>query len=678
MSQFSFHCVIVAGLAVALSGCGAEGDDNTSSPPLTEILPIVAMDGFSVAAPNKTTHIDLAPYVRGGQATLTSVRYDGSSEKCLVPIKNGLGFDVKTQSGALCDYQFTVSNTQANDYASMKVFSTLAINPILPPLSYAMVLNGENVTFNLPKLLGDDWPTGYSLDVTSVAIQGSEDNLGSVVMSENIIIYTGPNFSGWNRIIYTLTNAVRPNENILGSIYITVSESVNQPPLISKPKYNYNVENSNVVVLTGNIIDINLASFITDPDGQEWQLIVVQSYTATAVPKNPNSITNKNILFSAGTEGEHIISYVLADHFGGYSIGLIQVTVSSKEQSATWNTLNVSNTTYTAPLRYSDGEDTGFSVTPLWDNQVKNTIAGYNVNSAKAYCGTVGTIPTVSEMIALRNTHYTVPTTTGELNKWPAAKPYLVRSDENTVYLGYSIATGATVENRFDRYYLTCIENPNLDIMMLSRQVVADNKVVTIAEITKAPNTNVVLSRVVMGQPNDLTEMDVNIRTTGSGNKLMVTTQSLKSGVYRFKVTNTADAMDTVSSPLITYHADVNTARLAYLKVDINNAKANNVEFNKLTVTILDVNSNPVPNQQVIVVLTEEGVEANTSSLVNSQSSLFTNTNGQVSILVRNSEAETVDVTINYSSAVGNSGMSANITFDSVSQILDEGVEAVE
>jgi hypothetical protein len=668
MSQFFIsRCVIATGLALTLFGCGVDEEGNAIAPPPTEVFPIVAMDGFSVAAPNKATYIDLTPYVRGGQATLTSVRYDGSNEECQALTKNGLGFDVKTQSGALCDYQFTVSNAQTSDSASMKVFSTQAVNAILPPLSHAMVLNGANEPLNLPTLLGTDWPAGYSLDASSVTVQGSEDNLGVASSSGNIITYMGPDFSGWNRIIYTLTNETKPNENVFGSIYITVSESVNQPPRISKPKYNYNVENGNAVVLTGDNIDINLASFITEPDGQQWQLIVAQSYTATVTPKNASSITNKNILFSSGTVGEHIISYVVADHFGGYSAGLIQVTVSVKEHEVTWNALDVGSTTYIAPLRYSDGVDTGFNVTPLWDSSINNTIAGYNENSAEAYCNTVGTIPSVSEMARLRTAHYTELVTTGELNKWPTMKPYLVRNDVNTAYLGYDITTGEVVGNRSGLYYLTCVVNPNLDMSIISRQVIANGDTVRIAMIAKAPSTNVILSQVATGLVNELSDNDVNRRESGSSRELMVTVQSVKAGVYRFKVVNSIDPADSVSSPIIHFHADVTTARLMGLTVNINDAQANNADVNKITATILDANGNPVANQKITVDLTDVGIVANSAMLINPQNTLITDINGSVTLSITNSEPENVDVYVGYvadaSSSVGNSEQNVRIVF---------------
>ena len=76
------RCVIATSLALALSGCGGGDDSGTGTdltPPPTEIFPIVALDGFSVAAPDKTTHIDLTPYIYGGEATLADVNYMGTN-----------------------------------------------------------------------------------------------------------------------------------------------------------------------------------------------------------------------------------------------------------------------------------------------------------------------------------------------------------------------------------------------------------------------------------------------------------------------------------------------------------------------------------------------------------------------------------------------------------------------
>jgi hypothetical protein len=651
---FISRCAIATGLALTLFGCGGDEDGNAIAPPPTEVFPVVAMDGFSVAALDTPTFIDLAPYVRGGQAALTSVSYSGvNADECSLPTQQGMGFTVTPLKGVLCDYQFTVSNAQVSDNALMKVFTTQAVDPILPALSHPMVLEGTPtpVALNLVDLLNEtgQWPEEYDLNPESVTVQGSAGNIGGVTAYGNTIAYTAPTAAGWNRIIYTLSNASDPGQDRMGTIYVTISDAVNTPPLIGKVKYDYNTENGNQVVYTGDSIEINLASFVTEPDGHDWQLIEVQSYTATAVPQNPNVTTNQIIRFSAGTVGEHIISYVVADHFGGYSFGIVKVTVSAKEHAANWEALSVGGTLYMAPLRYSDGVNTGFSVTPQWDNLVNNTIAGYNVNSAKTYCSTVGSVPTVSEMTALRNAHYTAPAATGELNKWPAAKPYLVRNDANTEYLGYNVTTGTSEANQSGMYYVTCIENHNINITVLTREVVANDKVVTIATINKPASMDVEITSVAV--PGWLGEDDVNMIVTGSGNRLTVTTKSIKAGAYSFKVTNILDVTDSVSSQMINYIGDEKTAALASFTVDINDAKAGNVEANKLTATILDVNSNPVASQQISITLQENGTAANSASLVNT--ALFTNVNGHVSVSVKNSEIETVDVTANYAGYAG-------------------------
>ena len=644
---------VATALALMLAGCGGDDSDTSVSPPpppVVDVKPIMAIDGFSVASPQTTTHIDLTPYIRGGKGDVTAVVYTGDdAENCAAPAMNGAGFDVIAQSGALCDYEFTVKNTQTHARASMTVLATKAVTPILPPLSLPLVLDTTpiatsiNLTGN--EWLGSDYPAGYILK--SVSVQGGDDNLGAVapVTGGTTIAYTPPTMSGWNRLVYTLKNASKPDEDIIGSVYVTISESINQPPAISKPRYDYNAENSNATVLTGAAIDINLGSgFITELDGQDWQVIEAQSYTGTVGYKDPNSVTNKVLTFTAATIGDHIISYVVADHFGGYSVGLVKVTVSAKEQTATWASLTAEGSLYTAPLRYSDAYNAGQQANAQWDNPVGNTIAGYNVNGANLYCSTVGTIPTVAEMNILRDTHYTTPATTGDLNKWPAVKPYLAQNEAGTGYVGYNIQTGVAAANPSGTYYVTCIENPNLTLTMITRQVVANNTVTPIATIRKPVGTSIVLSKVPTGQPTDLTEAQVNIRLVAEGSKTTVTTNSIKAGAYRFKITSSADITDEISSPTINYIADVNTAELKPLTIDVNNAVADNKDTNKVTATILDANNNPVPSQQIAVTLTEHGTTAETASLINHENALFTNTSGAVSLSIKDSEVEKVDV----------------------------------
>ncbi|WP_345860711.1 hypothetical protein [Shewanella algae] len=595
------RCLMATILSASLFGCG--GEDTSQSTP-NEVFPFVASDGFSTITPASTSSVDVRPFVRGarGHERLTSV--EPMQENCsdATVSDDGLVFEVEAPSGQWCDYQYTVASEQADapsSSATMSVFSTSATQATLPPLSRPMLLSDTNATFDLQALLGSDWPSGYALSTQPVIVQGSEGNLGSATSTGNTITYTPPANAGWNRLIYTLTDAGNPGNDVVGALYVTVSDTLNHPPLISNPKYDYNAENGVQGVTIGTPIDIHLSGLISEPDGQEWQVIKVQSYTEIAYPKDANSITNKVITYTPSVVGEHIISYIVADHYGGYSSGLIKVTNSENEKPSSWTSLAAGGATYSAPLRYSEGVNSGFAVSAVWDMDVNNTLSGYSGAAGNAYCHSVGALPTEAQMQLLRSAHYQAGGG-GPLNAWPARRTYLIQGAGGSGYQGYDIATGRTsAYSPQTAYYVTCVVNENIQLTMLTREVVADGQVNTIARIDKPALTTVQLDKIATSQPDDLLAGDVELKLAGTGNQQEVTTSSIKAGTYRFSVANTADSSEVLSSPIITYIGDVTQPVLTKKAGSTDSTTANDAAEVSATFELKDINNNPLANQSV-------------------------------------------------------------------------------
>lgn len=595
------RCLMATILSASLFGCG--GEDTSQSTP-NEVFPFVASDGFSTVTPASISSVDVRPFVRGarGHERLTSV--EPMQENCsdvTVP-DDGLVFEVEAPSGQWCDYQYTVASEQADapsSSATMSVFPTYATQATLPPLSHPMLLSDTSATFDLPALLGSDWPSGYALSTQPVIVQGSEGNLGSATPTGNTITYTPPANAGWNRLIYTLSDAGNPGNDVVGTLYVTVSDTLNHPPLISNPKYDYNAENGNQVVTIGTPIDIDLSGVISEPDGQEWQVIKVQSYYEIAYPKDANSVTNKVITYVPSVVGEHIISYIVADHYGGYSSGLIKVTNRENEQASSWTSLTEGGATYSAPLRYSEGVNSGFAVSAVWDMDVNNTLSGYSGAAGNAYCHSVGALPTQAQMQQLRSTHYQAGGG-GPLNLWPAKRTYLIQGAGGSGYQGYDIATGTTsAYSPQTAYYVTCVVNENIQLTMLTREVVADGQVKTIARIDKPALTTVRLDKIATAQPDDLLAGDVDLSVTGTGNQQEVTTSSIKAGTYRFSVTNTADNSEVLSSPIVTYIGDVKQPVLTKKADSTDSATADDTAEVSATFELKDLHNNPLVKQSV-------------------------------------------------------------------------------
>ncbi|WP_421187480.1 hypothetical protein, partial [Aeromonas enteropelogenes] len=354
------------------------------------------MDGFSAVKPNVPTRIDLSPFVRGVGATLTTINTTSSERsECHVASPSGLTAEVTIDDGGLCQYAFTVSNGVSNANAAINVLASSSASPILPTLSQAIMLNSP-VTFNLENLLGTDWPSGYSLDVDSLVVQGGSEQ-GEAVASGNSVTYTPPATPDWNRIVFILKNPEKPNEDALGTLYVTVSSTVNQAPTIDSPKYDYRSQSGQPAPVAAENLVLDLESLIglgiKDPEGGDWQLVEVQSYSATVSPTDPTSVTNKKFNFMAGTIGDHIVSYIVGDHEGGFTAGLIKVTVTAKERIKDWADITVGDLTFFATPLHSEAAAKGVSADGVWDDGVNltstppgNTIAGMTGPQASAYC----------------------------------------------------------------------------------------------------------------------------------------------------------------------------------------------------------------------------------------------------------------------------------------------------
>ncbi|MFM5180225.1 Ig-like domain-containing protein [Aeromonas veronii] len=401
-NQFNFSHSIMLLLACLLLGCGADAENGSQSQsgdgaiPPTPVGQVMVVDGFSAVAPNQSARVDLSNYVRGQGAVLTEM-YSPQSE-CRTTRLAGLTADLYVASGGLCEYTFTASNGKNASSATLNVLASSATNPLLPPLSHPMQLGDGNASFDLQDMMGSDWPNGYQLDTSSITVIGGGEG-DATGGPGNTIIYTPPASADWNQIGFVLSNPEKPTEDMLGTIYVTVSETVNAPPSIAKPKYDYNVETGASITTigssTGPSLVINLETLptlgIKDPEGGEWQLVHVMSYTSSVSPSDPSSVTNKRFNFTAAVPGDHIVSYIVADHANGFASGMIKINVAPKESPKGWNNIVSDEKAifYATPL-YS--ESTALGVTPaeaVWDEAAGNTIAGFTSLQAKAYCGSL-------------------------------------------------------------------------------------------------------------------------------------------------------------------------------------------------------------------------------------------------------------------------------------------------
>ncbi|MDK9782321.1 Ig-like domain-containing protein [Vibrio sp. B172a] len=758
--------------AFVLAGCGGQSNDGSTPvvPPVVppiDPMPMLAMDGFSTVTPDVEAFIDLRPFLRGNDVRITDIQADEDNALCGVPTVKGLGVNVQVKNGAFCQFTYTATQTGAPQArASMNVLATKAAEPSLPPISQAIVTGSGNATFDLQTLLGGSWKGTYKLNADSVQVQGMEGNVGSETVTSNSIVFTPPDLSGWNRIVFILDDTAAPSESVMGVIYVTISEEVNQPPIIPIPNYPYQfvttpfdkkvsakdvgcsevgasgsggscsadtvaaamgsartvfwenlhgrqnitlprgekfydttvtVRNHDLPATTvwdeesgevaafvpkwtgqrdfrnfngywwasngigpvgddrvyaSDTLKVDLTKLnglrIKDPEGHDWQLISVHSWTADVKAFDPDSVSNKAFNFTASSVGEHFVNYIVADHYGGYSSGLIRINVSAKEITPTWKSLVAAGNTYTAPQTYNQAIQGGFKVSAVWDAGVSNTVAGYQQQVANSYCSSIGLLPTVNDMNVLRDIYLTGDTVTGELAKWPIQQRYLVKSGGGVTT--YDLASGSTqAYDNTKPSYVTCLENRNMVMKMTNYTVVANGQQVSIADvIMPQPDDTFTINRV----EGTLSELDTNLRLGDQvGSTTPVTTFSTKAGTYRFSVTDDSDRFSVLTSPTISYIGDRETGLFSAetgLVVTSNGAVGDGVSENIVTATLTDVNGNVVGGEAISVFVTENGTENNSVEYTLSPRSGKTDQKGQLEIKLTNTEMETVDVKVSY------------------------------
>ncbi|YCO02443.1 hypothetical protein ACB087_10145 (plasmid) [Vibrio sp. VNB-15] len=565
MKKIHFSPMTCAVAASLLVGCG-EGESNSPDPvvPPTE-MKAMAVDGFSVVMPEENTQIDLNRYLRVPDARVTNVIYQGENPDCGDPTVVDGGFQVRLGTGALCDYRYTAQYNQVSSDASFRVLASADESPFLPSLSKSLVVDTDPLSVNLQTELGANWPSGYALDTVTLA---GDSNKGSVTKGAgNTLTYTLRSTAGWDTIEYTLKNTTDEKKVKTGSIFVTVSDEANQAPTITSPKYDFSAANPDTMVTVGDSLDINLASRgigITDADGDPWQLVHVQSFSATVAAKNPDSTTNKVITFTANSIGEHIVSYIVSDNYGGYASGLVKVNVDVESEPRTWTDITSgAGNVFSAPPTYVEAAKLGFAVSAIKDTKVNNTVALFKENAAVSYCATSGYIPTELEFGELWTSRWTTEGT-GLLNTWPQGGAgqsglYLVQNNDRTSFKQFDIKTGEAVAYANQPVYLTCLMNTTFRLEPVTSTVVA-NGVRTTVSIAHKPTSGSVLVNPtkVSGTLSDA-DVDVSFGAREGRNE-EVEVKSSTVGTYQFNL-DVQGSSETAATQVIRFVGDGHRAQ---------------------------------------------------------------------------------------------------------------------
>lgn len=629
---------VAALLLGGLVGCGGSDDGNSGGPTPPPSSELSAVDGFSIVRPGVATRVDLSTYVRGSGVTLSSI--SSNQAQCSATNVSGLAVDITSESG-LCEFSYRVSGQGADASATLSTFASTLASPVLPSLSQTMTLAEPNKAFDLQALLGTDWPAGYSLDSASLLVQGGSAQ-GTATAVGNVVTYTPPSPTEpvWNKILYVLKDPTRPGEDTMGELFVTVSESANQPPVIGLPKYDYNAQGGAPIV-TMETVTLDLSTLpnlnITEPDGGEWQLVEVQSYSASVAPADPNSVTNKRFTFQAGSPGDHIISYIVGDHEAGFAMGLINIRVGVDERPKTWNNITIGGKTFIATPLHSEVVNRGGVAEAVYDDAVANYVAGVTGVAARSYCSNGNHWATLDELELLRTT----PAADIERALYPVERTY-VTYDASGQSLTYALSTGATAP--YDpatspTQYVICVTE---SVMSYTSRVTAygtdtglsDNTWWSLGTLVSEGGANdimVTASTNIGSTP--LT--DANVQLNPPGCPLGVCKVELKGdattyGNVTVQVANAVTPTKTINIGPLTL---LQSAKVSAASFGNNYSPADGSSANTVVVSVVDARGSPLPDTAVkLQYSAPAGVTVSPASCVDAATCIPVTTDGSGNI----------------------------------------------
>ncbi|MGC9489581.1 Ig-like domain-containing protein, partial [Vibrio splendidus] len=665
--QNPIRATLLFTLLAALSGCG-ENEDGGERPKQGATPPspphLTARDGFAQLAPGAQGGVNLAPYVTANQklnVEVSEVYSLNRDQACgeAGGVNNGtqVGFTTQLDGSAMCRYQYTVEGQAASGEtvsasAEVTVVGSTATNALLPPIPAAMVLasNASSSTLEIDlsaelSKLGDRFPTGYTLS-SDVSILG-DGRATANQPAAGIIRYQAASI-GPQRLIYTLEDSSGNAEHKFGAIDIAVSDEINQPPQAeSKTIYPH-------PVTVGQTVDIDVSDYISSPDGDDFSITYVNSFTASVAPKSPQVKTNKVFTFNASVSGQHYVSYAVADHNGGFATGIMQVNTLDAREQAPWADIPFDSNIYQAPLTQAEAatQKAGASGR-YYDNAYTPalSVATFNIAEASAYCGSKGRLPTTLELTSLYSAQPPGPN-----NNWPTGRPYWAK-DADTASL-INLANGANEPVTADpKEYVTCIANGSLVASAINGYAIADNIDMASVEAT-----------VTLGGVPKAGEVVNATISSGTASLSQASGVTNSQGKVRFNVNSDVAGTATIEMSFggesarqnVEFRGDDRTAHISAVVTTLDEAYANPYSrvTNAVEVSLVDINNNPVSGQ--LVSFSTSG----RSKLVDATSELITNHDGIVTANVTDDIGEAVTIVASYTNGSGDSSsISETLTF---------------
>ncbi|MGR5235679.1 hypothetical protein [Vibrio alfacsensis] len=475
-----------------LSACGGEdsasGGSEPVPPPTLTPQTLTALSGLNTAAIHQPMTMDLSPFILGEQAD-TQLQMDNlNAEHCPDPEINGLRFSLTLSKAGWCDYRYSVFGRDGEqDEAIVTLVTSTAADPMLPVISVATTADigsrsgsrdGSERQAIAIDLLGHYGPLGYTLVEERLAVQAPPGTQKGTISAngDGSISYNAPSSYGWNYIQYALTKTLKngQTDTRVGYVFITLSDSVNTPPSITPEIWHYPRS-----VKPGESLTIQLDQLqglgLAITDSGDWQLAGVSAMGADVASLEPDNVFNKAFTFSAAKDDQYDVSYIVADHENGFTLGIMQISVDSNEANKSWNEIGIDQAYYSAPLLASEVPDNiawggnALTETITVDGEDKQyQVALWTPSEAETYCASFSParrLPTSAEMATLKSTS----SVDAERNKWPRAMSYLTKDDGSYNEVDLATSAAKRLSDTAQRY-VTCYKQPPTPVTLTIAQ----------------------------------------------------------------------------------------------------------------------------------------------------------------------------------------------------------------
>lgn len=448
-----------------------------------------------------------------------------SEEKCNYFTIKDMDITFSIDDTLECYYNYTVKSQLSEELSSGLIRASFSNDPLNSKIIRisAVTSIGNPISIDLSD---GSLPEGYQIDFDNMLILG-DGRVTKDDIDNKVIYYPGENDSdsGITRILFSYINQ-SDGSIIPGTIDISVAiKGINHPPIAQSfrygniekfkqgqqlphisvpigekviidiaPYYNQgylNSDNKPIQMLdnTGNVIvnddgepahyyidenglttDIYSSGVhLIDQDKDLLQLLDVYAYNSfvSTYRAQEDDYYSTKFSFASSTEGLHYVTYVLSDHHGGYSTGIIEIQVGIDRSNIPWEEkLYTAKFILLSPYSKQEADYAGYRYDSIsTENGLKGpdtwSTPKFSYKMAQSICQVNNLrLPSESELLSLKNEYPDGLFLSSDLNNssktvnWPTSAKFWTTSDMVVSLSDFSVES---VDTNVGTYALACL-----------------------------------------------------------------------------------------------------------------------------------------------------------------------------------------------------------------------------